>query len=486
MQRWVVRSVLALIFLYGVLLIPDCSTDTIHRSNNQAFEWKRDDYWKSLEQAFIRTRNASPDSVKSATDSMLAKGAQLLTSVEHDSVIAPGDTRLATFQQIFFQVSPLVAASHDASVYEALYTRARATIKQASRTWNMDDADSRKAVYMLLYGLRAAEEEVVLQLNTAINPVQSITPEPSATPLTTLEGIELHSGDLLVSRGGAEVSAFISRGNDFPGNFSHVALLYVDESTHTPSLIEAHIEKGVALASADVYMKDTKLRFMILRPRHDLPVLQEDPMTPHHAATLARQEAQARHIPYDFKMDFYDSTAMFCSEVGSYAYRKNDIQLWRSVSTISSEGIVQWLNAFGVEHFVTQMPSDLEYDPQLAIVAEWRDPQLLLKDHIDNAVMDALLENANRGARIGYNHFMLPIARLVKAYSMIENAMGKPGIIPEGMSATRALKNNWFVACYAATKKRTQIKIDAFIKEQGYTPPYWEMLRMARESVELL
>jgi hypothetical protein len=51
---------------------------------------------------------------------------------------------------------------------------------------------------------------------------------------------------------------------------------------------------------------------MVLRPRVDLIQLQEDKMLPHKVAKLAYDEALRRHIPYDFKMNFHDSTDMFC------------------------------------------------------------------------------------------------------------------------------------------------------------------------------
>ena len=125
------------------------------------------------------------------------------------------------------------------------------------------------------------------------------------------------------------------------------------------------------------------------------------------------EEANSRHIPYDFKMNFYDPEAMFCSEVGSYAYNQYQIKLWQSESTISSNGVVTLLNTFGVENFVTQMPSDLEYDPQLSVVAEWRDTESLMEDHIYNAVIDAMLECADAGKEIDYNNFMLCEATVV-------------------------------------------------------------------------
>jgi hypothetical protein len=221
---------------------------------------------------------------------------------------------------------------------------------------------------------------------------------------------------------------------------------------------------------------------MVLRPRADLPQLKSDPMLPQMAARFAFDEANKRHIPYDFKMNFKDSTALFCSEVGSYAYRKNGIQLWKGVSTISSQGVVNWLHAFGVENFVTQMPADLEYDPQLSIVAEWRNPETLYKDHLDNAVMDVLLEEADRGRQINYSILQLPMVRVIKGWCVIKNYFGKPAIIPEGMSATQALKNQYFVAMYQQLRDATKLLAEKFIAVNNYRPPYWQLVDLARNA----
>jgi hypothetical protein len=223
---------------------------------------------------------------------------------------------------------------------------------------------------------------------------------------------------------------------------------------------------------------------MVMRLRRDLPAMQADSMLPQKAAKQMYEAAIAKHIPYDFKMNYKDSSALFCSEVASYGYKKNGVQLWQAVSTISSQGVVNWLHDFGVENFITQMPADLEYDPQLSIVAEWRDPETLYKDHIDNAVMDALLEKANKGEKIDYNIWELPIVRLVKGYCMIKNYFGKTGIIPEGMSATQALKNQTFVAMHVSAKKKVEQLAATFIQQHGYKPPYWQLVKFAQEAVK--
>ena len=114
----------------------------------------------------------------------------------------------------------------------------------------MTSANSRNISYRILYGMRATVEEILLQSNDdQFVSTMFVSDEPSVTPYADILGIKVHSGDLLVSRGGAEVSAFISRGNDFPGNFSHVAIVHIDPKTNEPYFVEAHIEKGVAIAT---------------------------------------------------------------------------------------------------------------------------------------------------------------------------------------------------------------------------------------------
>ena len=306
--------------------------------------------------------------------------------------------------------------------------------------------------------------------------------EPSAAPASIVRGVTVHSGDMLVSRGGAATSALIARGNDFPGNFSHVALVHVDEQTKQVSVIEAHIESGVGVRSIEAYLAETKLRIMLLRLRADLPPLAADPRLPHQAASRALDAAARRHIPYDFAMDCADPGKQFCSEVAAAAYQPLGVKLWMGWSHLSTPGVTAWLAALGVRHFETQEPSDLEYDPQLRVVAEWRDPETLFKDHVDNAVIDAMLEGAERGERLEYDLWKLPLARLAKAWSVVKNWFGKVGSIPEGMSATTALRVKKLTSTHAAVKARVLEQAAQFKSARGYAPPYWELARLAQDE----
>jgi hypothetical protein len=306
--------------------------------------------------------------------------------------------------------------------------------------------------------------------------------EPAATPAAALFGVTVHSGDILVSRGGAPTSALIARGNDYPGAFSHVALLHVDPATQRAVTIESHIERGVVVAPLEDYVRDRKLRVLVLRPRADLPALAADPMLPHRAASHAVAEAARRHIPYDFAMDTRDHTAQFCSEVAAAAYEAVGLRLWMGVSFISSPTVSAWLASIGVRHFETHEPADLEFDPQLRVVAEWRDRATLFKAQVDDAVTDVMFETAPAGAPLPYARLLLPLVRLSKLYSVGLNALGRVGPIPEGMSATAALRVDRYQARHRALVARVLVLAEEFKRERGYRAPFWELVRLARQA----
>lgn len=483
MKKKIIYSFLGVVLLYGLLMTPvDPPIEIQSKANANPFIWNQDEKWEQLEEQFNEMRIDTGISHENTIQAKITNINTFLDELENNN-FSPEDIRLDSLLNEFFKLGPLIAAEGESHQdFVELFNRSRRVIKNESIDWDINKDETRIALYKTLYGMRAAVEEVLLQSEKEIDPVIYVQEEESATPSTEILGIKVHSGDLLVSRGGAEVSALISRGNDYPGNFSHVALIYVEEETNEPYFIEAHIERGVAIATAEEYINDRKLRFMVLRPRHDLPEIKENPMTPHIAAKFMFEEAQKRHIPYDFKMNFFDPEAMFCSEVGSYAYKQYGIQLWQSESTISSYGVVTLLNTFGVENFVTQMPSDLEYDPQLSVVAEWRDTKALFEDHLYNAVIDAMLVCAENGEEIDYNKWILPVVRLAKGYSYLMNLIGKTGPVPEGMSAMQAAKSEAFINRHKALKEKVRAEAAEFSETQNYTPPYWELVRMAEQK----
>ena len=477
------RLLIALAVACVLLLIPDRESRVPVGANQQPFAWNRDAFWKSLEAQFTEARATGCSSLTPRISASASAIQDALRTMESNR-LSPADPLWARLETNLFHLAPLVAACPDGLPnYVQLVTRLRKGVKRQSEQWNMNAPDAREKIYRLLYGSRAALEEVLLQSPSNAAPtLVAGTDEPSRTPSTSVFDVTLHSGDILVSRGGAPTSALISRGNDYPGNFSHIALLHVDEKTHAVSIIEAHIERGVVVSTLEAYLADKKLRVMVLRLRTDLPQVVADPLLPHKAASAALHEVKSHHIPYDFAMDYRDHAKQFCSEVASAAYEPLGIRLWMGISHLSSRGLISWLSAFGVKHFETQEPSDLEYDPQLRVVAEWRNPETLLQDHADNAVIDVMLEDADAGERLRYDWYLLPVARSLKTYSLVLNLFGGAGPVPEGMSATAALRNQRFARNHQAIRDKTLALAARFQREHGYNAPYWELVMLARQA----
>jgi len=451
-------------------------------AGNAAFEWRRDDYWQELEQQFQQTRALSGEGLAATIQQSLAEIQSQIDALD-DTNLPPDAPEFDSLETNFFQLAPRVASRPEQlPEYLKAFAQMRGVLKRQSERWSMDSRDARERLYRSLFGGRAAVEEVMLQApRDQVEALLAGEDEPSATPSAIVRGITLHSGDILVSRGGAATSALIARGNDFTGNFSHVALVHVDETDHAVSVIESHIESGVGVFPIERYLGETKLRIMALRLRADLPQLMADPLLPHKAATQSLREATNRHIPYDFAMDYTDPSKQFCSEVASAAYAPLGVTLWMGMSHLSTRGVIAWLSALGVRHFETQEPSDLEYDPQLRVIAEWRDPEALFKDHVDNAAIDVMLERAEAGEQLSYNRWMLPFARGLKAWSVVKNEFGGVGSVPEGMSATTALRVDRLGEQHAVLTSDLIERVEQFKTERGYAPPYWELVRMARE-----
>ncbi|RZO58021.1 MAG: hypothetical protein EVA89_20360 [Sandaracinaceae bacterium] len=481
-RRWKMVGGGALALLLGTLLVPE-PTPALTPPPNAPFVWGQDDVWAQLEARFDAAREQGCDASQPAIDAGLSGLDETLAQLE-SARVEPGAPILDTLEGQLFEVAPLFGACP--AQVPALLTRAsrlRAAVEDQSVRWDVaEDREARDALYRLLYGARAAVEELLLQMPEDEAPaVVRGVDEPSATPSYTYRGVTLHSGDVLLSRGGAPTSALIARGNDYPGVFSHVALLHVSEDG-TPTVIESHIESGVGAFTAERYLADTKLRILVLRLRADHPALDDDPRLPHRAATAQLEAARAGHIPYDFAMDYEDPSKMFCSEVASHAYSEQGVHLWRGLSTLGGEGLTRWLGAVGVRYFETYAPGDLEYDPQMRVVAEYRDPETLFQDHVDNAILDVLLEGAEDGDELDYDYARLPLARLAKAYSWGLNLFGSLGPIPEGMSATTGLRVAYLRARHGAVRERLEPRVDAYMEEHGRRPPYWTLVRLTREA----
>ena len=200
------------------------------------------------------------------------------------------------------------------------------------------------------------------------------------------------SGDVLLSRGDAFVSGAIARLGDVDGNFSHVALVYVEPRTQEIVTIEAHIEIGAVVAPLEKYLTDGKSRAAVFR--------HPDAKLAAEAARLmferVRQaSAGGSNIPYDFGMVMDGPQAdaeLFCSEVASVGYAlasRGGLQLprYRTVLRMKND---EFLKAIGIAAEASFAPSDLEVETRFALVAEWRNLAKTQRSRMTDAVLTHL------------------------------------------------------------------------------------------------
>jgi len=468
-----------------LLLTPDFRPLPLPPLDPQPFRWDRDPLFASLERDFLASRVAPLAATQRTFESLERDGLAILAEIEASAGDVPLEA-LSRLETVQFGLAAH-AAAHAALLPRAqdFIHRARLSVMRSARAWPADRPDVHTALYRVISGGRSAVEEALIQTGPTILPaLVHLEDVPSATPWTEVAGVRVHSGDILLSRGGAPTSALIARGNDFPGSFSHAALVHVDP-TGEATVIEALIERGAVISTAQEYLEAKKLRILLLRPRPDLPVLELDPLAPHKAAASMLAEVRQRAVRYDFSMDWQDPEKYFCSEVPYHAYREAGLNLWAVQSTMSEPGLVHWLASLGVRHFTTLVPSDLEYDPRLAAVAEWRDVSMLRQHRFDDVTIDVLLEGADQGDRLGYPWYHLPAARLLKAWSGVEALIGRVPTIPRGMSPSVALRvESLSHRVHPALRAAIEKKAADFLAEHGYEAPYWVLVQAGRQALE--
>jgi hypothetical protein len=273
-KKFLLIGLLSIFVLYIILLIPGNEQTITKGSDQLPFAWKQDNRWEDLEKRFIESKKQGCDTLAAEIESGLTVGNYLIDSISAIPV-NPEATVLNRLENNTFELAVSIAACPKyLAKFQSYVIKLRNTVKDQSMHWDMNSNAAQESIYRLLYGARGALEEIMLQQPSDSLPALMLcNDEPSATASTKILGATIHSGDILVSRGGAPTSALIARGNNFQGNFSHVALVYVDPKTNLASIIESHIEKGVAVASLENYLKDKKLRVMVLRLRHNCPAL---------------------------------------------------------------------------------------------------------------------------------------------------------------------------------------------------------------------
>ena len=445
------------------------------------FRWDAASLFEQLEIEFDAVRALPLAEARTRADALEVTGASLLERVAAAHLAPLEDLGLLAALQFQYAV---LGAAHPTLLgpAESFINRSRITVMRSAAAWPADRA-THEGVYRVLFGGRIALEEALVQAGPVLSELMEVESIPSATPSLEVQGVRVHSGDILLSRGGAPTSALIARGSDFANTFSHAALAHVDPETGVGTVVESLIETGTVLTSVEEYLEGKKHRILVLRLRPDHSV--DDPLLPHRAATRMLEQLRDNPADYDFGMAWHDPERMFCSEVIYHAYAPEGVELWSHRSAMTSSGLVRWLASLGVREFRTLVPSDLEYDARLGAVVEWRNLEALTDYRLDNAITDVLLEEADRGADLEYRWFALPATRLLKGASVVLGMLGWSPVIPTGMSTDAALRIRALVSEVSPTMKATLIERERdFEQANGFRAPYWTLVELARASLE--
>src|SRR4030042_1399835 len=296
MKRGIAVFVFILTAAYLLLIIPEREpsltySDSVSQTK-QPFVWNQDVYCPTLETKYKKLQQSGCRDIQNQIASELIEAGNVLMKISQKR-LDPDAPEFADLERRMFEAAPLVSGCNIfVPEYIRFVTDMRDVVKGQSERWDMNADASRITLYRLLYGGRTAIEEIMLQSQKdAFSLLIKKSDAPSQTPAADVPNAKIHSGDILVSRGGAPTSALIARGNDYPGNFSHIAFVYVDPGTHEAKIVDSHIEMGVVVSTVEEYLKDKKLRVMLLRSKADLPQIMKDPMLPHKAAEFAYKRA---------------------------------------------------------------------------------------------------------------------------------------------------------------------------------------------------
>lgn len=222
---------------------------------------------------------------------------------------------------------------------------------------------------------------------------------------------DFKSGDVLIARGKTFTGAAIGRMSDNDSTFSHMGLIYIDESTREFYTIESFMEKGVQVYARQKFETPDKARMALYRYR--------DSAVAADAARfifeeVSRRNSANRNFAYDFRLNPSNRDSLYCSEVIQHAFetatgKKFDSSLESTFSTTNRD----FFNRFEMVGRKAYLPTDIEIDPAFELVAEWRDFARTNDARMKDAVLSAAF---NWMDRYGYKIYE-PTGIRVKSFA---------------------------------------------------------------------
>ena len=210
------------------------------------------------------------------------------------------------------------------------------------------------------------------------------------------QAVIFQSGDVLVTRGMVYNSAAIARIGDVDSQFSHVAMLHVDDQGRQ-RVLESLIEEGATVSNLDYTLEYGLARAVLYRHRDpDIAARAADRM---FERIKASRLSGGRHISYNFTMELEDYTSLFCSQVIREGFERASGGLI-TLPTYPTEfynAPHDFISRIGVTADVTFAPGDMELETQFVPIAEWRDFRKTSQVRLMDFIMVKLFEWMEKG-----------------------------------------------------------------------------------------
>lgn len=202
--------------------------------------------------------------------------------------------------------------------------------------------------------------------------------------------LEFKAGDILITRASSFVSATIARVGDEDGQFSHAAIIHIEDGV--PYILESLIESGVGIVPLSEWRKHHHVRTVLFRPKdHDLAARAAE-----NLYNVVKERLKNNNpVPYDFTMNTNEHSEIFCAEIVQWAF---------DMVTGGKSGMPKYLTSFDklknhrflerltIKEKKTFSPNDLEVEPTIEVVAEWRNYEETRMRRIQDVVLTSMMK----------------------------------------------------------------------------------------------
>jgi hypothetical protein len=205
-----------------------------------------------------------------------------------------------------------------------------------------------------------------------INPQFDVQGTKTPAHGTTIRDITYEVGDIFLIRGKSYVSAMIARIGDTELQFSHLAILGLNDKKERV-IVEALIPYGTKISLFDDWLKQKEARVVLFRF--------QDPEVAEKAGRSAFELANnfiakyGKNIPYDFQMSSLNTDTVFCAELieSSFLNASQSKVLLPEHKTMTTKfKATPFLKNMGIDESEIFAPGDIEFDTRFNLVAEYR------------------------------------------------------------------------------------------------------------------